>query len=65
MRSGTSRSYSAESSTTHPGAHCAVRLAGDPLGTLGRQEGVLVDGDGSQASGVNRWGDYSSMTLDA
>lgn len=41
----------------------AGRMASDPAGTL-ESEVVLKAGLGSQSSGFNRWGDYSSVTVD-
>ncbi len=28
-------------------------------------EAVIIDGTGSQTSGLKRWGDYSSMSVDS
>jgi hypothetical protein len=42
----------------------AGRLATDPLNTLGQGEAHLFDGTGSQSGTGNRWGDYSSLTVD-
>jgi hypothetical protein len=41
----------------------AGRMPSDPAGTL-ESEVVLKAGAGSQSSGYNRWGDYSSVTID-
>jgi hypothetical protein len=41
----------------------AGRTPADPAGTL-ESEVVLKAGAGSQSSGFNRWGDYSSVTVD-
>jgi hypothetical protein len=41
----------------------AGRVPSDPAGTL-ESEVVLKAGVGSQYSGYNRWGDYSSLTVD-
>jgi uncharacterized cupredoxin-like copper-binding protein len=56
--------YSASSADLHPSSHAAIRMAGDPDGTL-TEEIVLKAGEGSQTS-INRfrWGDYSSMSID-
>ena len=54
--------YSVSSDTMHPAIRYAVRTAADPAGTLG-PETTLIAGPGSQ-SGTDRWGDYSSMTVD-
>ncbi|MDQ3199345.1 MAG: hypothetical protein M3Q46_09220 [Verrucomicrobiota bacterium] len=40
------------------------RLANDPLGTLPQGEGSIVNGTGSQTTTLNRWGDYTSLTID-
>ena len=50
-----------------PGIRFAGRVQNDALtGTVGslEQEIHLVDGTGSQTSGLNRWGDYSAMRVD-
>ncbi len=49
--------------TTFPSSWYAGRLAGDPLGTLPRGEGSIIDGTGSQ-TGSQRWGDYTSLNVD-
>jgi hypothetical protein len=54
--------FSLSSSAIHPSIHYTVRYADDPLGTM-RTEAVMLDGTGSQ-TGSNRWGDYSSMSVD-
>jgi hypothetical protein len=57
--------YSVSSSTVPPG----IRMAGRPgdgslaSGLLGA-ENVVQNGGGSQTSGLNRWGDYSAMSVD-
>ncbi|MCX6033320.1 MAG: hypothetical protein NT169_29065 [Chloroflexi bacterium] len=55
--------YSGSSSTAYPSIRYTARLATDPLGTMGQGEGVIYQGTGSQ-SGVNRWGDYSNLSVD-
>jgi hypothetical protein len=55
--------YSASSTTLSPSIGYVGRLAGDPLGTLPQGEAVLILGGGSQ-TGANRWGDYSTMSVD-
>jgi uncharacterized repeat protein (TIGR01451 family) len=54
--------YSVSSSSMFPAIRYTTRLASDPPGTFG-SEAVLIDGGGSQ-TGTNRWGDYSSMSID-
>jgi hypothetical protein len=56
--------YSASAAAgTFPSVWYTGRLAGDPAGTLPQGEGSLVNGTGSQ-TGSNRWGDYTSTTVD-
>jgi len=55
--------YNVSSSTVYPSIRYVGRLASDPLGTLPRGEYPLVSGLSSQA-GINRWGDYNSMSVD-
>ena len=55
--------YSVSSGNVFPGVRYATRSAGDALGTMGGEQ-VLVNGGGSQQSSSNRWGDYSSMSVD-
>jgi hypothetical protein len=55
--------YSFSSGTKYPGLAYATRLASDAPGTLGA-ETVLVNGAGSQISGLDRWGDYTHMSVD-
>ena len=54
--------YSASSSTVYPSIRYSGRLATDPLGTL-QAETIMRVGTGSQTN-ANRWGDYSSMSVD-
>ena len=56
--------YSVSSASMYPAIRYAGRLASDPLGTLGQTENTLIAGTGSQSNGYNRWGDYSSMSVD-
>jgi List-Bact-rpt repeat protein len=55
--------YSVSSSTLNPSIRYTVRAPGDPLGQMG-SETVVMPGTGSQTSNLNRWGDYSSMSID-
>jgi hypothetical protein len=55
--------YSLSGNATFPSIDYVGRLATDPLGTLPQGETALIAGGGSQTAS-NRWGDYSSMTLD-
>jgi cell division septation protein DedD len=56
--------FSASSSTINPQLRYAARLATDPINTLAQGEAHLFDGTGSQSGTGNRWGDYSSMSID-
>jgi hypothetical protein len=56
--------FSASSSSIHPQLRYAGRLATDPLNTLTQGEAHLYDGAGSQTGSGNRWGDYSSLSVD-
>jgi hypothetical protein len=57
--------YSLSSALVSPSIMYSGRAAGssDPAGTLG-SEVTLLPGSGSE-TGANRWGDYSSLSLDA
>ncbi len=56
--------YSKSSNTTRPSIWITGRLSGDTTGTMGA-ETLLQAGGGVQTAGAgNRWGDYTSMTLD-
>jgi hypothetical protein len=57
-------SRSGGGSGQYPSLVYAGRIPGDPLGSL-ETEVVMKAGAGSQSSGgFNRWGDYTSMTVD-
>src|SRR5258708_16833656 len=56
--------YSVSNGTTDfPSMRYAGRLAGDPVNTFSQTEQTFFTGTASQ-TGINRWGDYSAMTLD-
>src|SRR5215469_5621926 len=55
--------YSVSSSSLNPGIRFTGRAPGDPLGTMGTEVDI-TDGTGSQNGGLNRWGDYSSLSVD-
>jgi hypothetical protein len=55
--------YSVSSGSVFPSIRFAGRAATDPLGTLG-QEVSILSGSGSQLRTLNRWGDYSNMSVD-
>jgi len=54
--------YTASSSSTFPNIRFTGRSASDPPGQMGAEQ-TAVKGIGSQ-SGPDRWGDYSSMSVD-
>jgi hypothetical protein len=56
--------YSASSSSINPQIRYAGRLVTDAVNTLPQAEVTLFAGTGSQTGGLNRWGDYSDMTVD-
>ena len=56
--------YSASSATINPQLRYTGRLASDPVNTLPQGEATIIAGAGSQTGTGNRWGDYSSMTVD-
>jgi hypothetical protein len=55
--------YSVSGQFLFPSIRYATRSASDPLGTLGN-EVELHAGTGAQLRSFNRWGDYSSMSVD-
>src|SRR5262249_45342506 len=55
--------YSVSSSSLHPSIRFTGRVPGDAAGTMEAENSVL-SGAGSQTGGLNRWGDYSAMTID-
>ncbi|HZP17365.1 MAG TPA: hypothetical protein VFB00_05335, partial [Terriglobales bacterium] len=55
--------YSASSSSVFPSIRYTGRLATDPLNTL-QAENTILAGLGSQLPNLNRWGDYSAMSVD-
>jgi hypothetical protein len=54
--------YSISTAGAYPGVRYTGRLASDPLGTM-ETEATIFDGSGSQ-SDSDRWGDYTSMSVD-
>ncbi|MGD2115657.1 MAG: hypothetical protein PVG07_11425 [Acidobacteriota bacterium] len=56
--------YSVSSASVYPSIRYVGRESGDPLGTLPGGEVELHTGTGAQFSSSNRWGDYSSMSVD-
>ncbi|PYX91112.1 MAG: hypothetical protein DMG67_11130 [Acidobacteria bacterium] len=55
--------YSESSSSMNPAVAVTGRTPSDPLGTL-EAENVVFNGGGSQTPNLNRWGDYSAITVD-
>jgi len=55
--------YSVSSSSVFPSVFFTGRVPSDPLGSM-ETEQVIVNGTGSQTGGLNRWGDYSDMSVD-
>jgi hypothetical protein len=56
--------YSVSSRKTFPSVRYTSRLAGDAPGTMPGGEVTLVAGSDVQTRSYNRWGDYSSMSVD-
>ncbi len=57
--------YSVSSSTLFPAIRYTGRLVGDPASTM-QAETSIIEGSGSQSAkkALDRWGDYSAMTID-
>jgi hypothetical protein len=47
-----------------PSVRYTGRLVNDPPGQMTLGEADIITGTGSQTSGFNRWGDYTSLSLD-
>ena len=56
--------YNVSGLTTSPGIRYTGRLADDPPGVMPRGEHTLVTGRGYVDAAGNRWGDYSTLTVD-
>ena len=56
--------FSESSAQINPRIRYTGRLAGDPSGTMAQAEQSIIDGAGSQLSFANRWGDYTTMSVD-
>jgi hypothetical protein len=54
--------YSVASSSVFPSIFFTGRVRGETLGSMETEQSI-VNGTGSQ-TGVNRWGDYSALTMD-
>jgi hypothetical protein len=55
--------YSGSSSSEYPSIYYSFRSPNDASGQLGSERTLFV-GTGSQQRSLNRWGDYSAMTVD-
>jgi hypothetical protein len=56
--------YSVTSGSLFPSVRYASRQAGDAAGTMPGGEVSCHEGTGAQTASNNRWGDYSSMSVD-
>ena len=56
--------YSVSGDATFPSIRYTSRAATDPLGQMAGGEVTCVAGTGSQTSSTNRWGDYSTLSVD-
>ncbi len=56
--------YSVSSSSSFPEIRYTSREANDPPGTLPGGEVLMQAGGGAQVDSFNRWGDYSTMSVD-
>jgi hypothetical protein len=56
--------YSISSRQIFPSINYTGQAAGDPLGTM-ESEATIINGTGSQKDTGSRWGDYTSMAIDA
>jgi len=55
--------YSVSDSSIHPAIRYTGRVPADPLGTL-QAETSIIEGTGSQTHNLDRWGDYTAMSVD-
>jgi HYDIN/CFA65/VesB family protein len=55
--------FSASSSSINPAIRFTGRVPGDALGTL-ETENSILEGTGSQITGLSRWGDYTALQVD-
>jgi hypothetical protein len=55
--------YSASSSTINPAIRYTGRFFFNPVNAM-QAESTIFNGTGSQTGGLDRWGDYSSMSVD-
>ncbi len=55
--------YSVSSGSMHPAIRYTGRVPSDAVGAM-ESENTIIQGNGSQLTNLNRWGDYSSMAID-
>jgi hypothetical protein len=55
--------YSTSSANSYPSIRYSYRTPTDTISTMGSEQ-LLFAGSGSQQRTLNRWGDYSAMTVD-
>ena len=55
--------YSTSSSSLHPAIRFTGRVPRDPAGAM-ESEMSILEGTGSQTSGLSRWGDYTAVQVD-
>lgn len=55
--------YSVSSKSLFPSIRFAFRTSADPAGTLGSETSIQA-GTGSQLKNLNRWGDYTALSVD-
>ena len=55
--------YSTSSTSLHPAIRFTGRVPTDPAGSL-ESEISILEGTGSQTSGLSRWGDYTALQVD-
>ena len=56
--------YSASSADIYPAIRYTARTPDDPLGTMEGETSIIEGGGSQQPASRQRWGDYSSMTID-
>jgi hypothetical protein len=56
--------YSISGTTMYPAISFTGRFASDPAGQMTIPEETIHAGNGAQTGGLNRWGDYTQMSVD-
>jgi hypothetical protein len=56
--------YSVSSSSMFPAIRYTGRYSSDPIGQMTITEETIHQGTGSQTGGLDRWGDYTQMSVD-